>query len=431
MPGDVALGTVVRDLRRARKLTLAAVARRAGCAESQLSYVESGRRQLHRWLAEKLDAIYDTGGIITSLLAGGDNRTCGSVALRVPDDSVLHVQLPGGGGQVPISRRELLASLGIGLLASPTLTRLEQALGAVQPNRDTLTTLADALEHYQAAARALPPSRLLDALTAQIAVLDSLRRRAEPGLRADYLVLQARYAESLSWLSEEAGRAEEALFWTDRATQWAQSSGWTAMTAYTFVRRSMMAVSFASDGHRAVDHALAAYEMPLAPVRIRGLAAKQMAFGHALAWEADASARALDQAMILLDEPGDDGSELGQRSVVSDDLYAIFRTTCDIYLGKGEAAIGVLEPRLATLSTASARTATITRAKLARAYANVGQPYEAARLAWQAIDDSTALQSLSARSELRRAVPVLQHWRQRSEVADVLHRLQSDTPTNA
>src|SRR6266511_1417416 len=74
MPGDVALGTVVRDLRRARKLTLAAVARRAGCAESQLSYVESGRRQLHRWLAEKLDAIYDTGGIITRWLAGKTGR---------------------------------------------------------------------------------------------------------------------------------------------------------------------------------------------------------------------------------------------------------------------------------------------------------------------------------------------------------------------
>src|SRR5438874_13101767 len=101
MPGDVALGTVVRDLRRARKLALAAVARRAGCAESQLSYVESGRRQLHRWLAEKLDAIYDTGGIITSLLAGESDRSCSPASPRVPNDLVLHVELPGGGGQVP------------------------------------------------------------------------------------------------------------------------------------------------------------------------------------------------------------------------------------------------------------------------------------------------------------------------------------------
>ncbi|GAA4524192.1 helix-turn-helix domain-containing protein [Amycolatopsis samaneae] len=431
MPGDVALGAVLRDFRHTRKLTLAAVARRAGCGESQLSYVESGNRRLHHWLAEKLDIIYDTGGIITSLLAVGDDRPYAPSAQRVPDDSVLLVQVPGGGDQVPISRRELLGSLGIGIPTSPTLMRLEQFLGAVRPNRDTLGALAEALDHYQTAARVLPPSRLIDALTTQVAVLESLRRRAGSLLRTNYLALQARYAESLSWLSEEAGRAEEALFWTDRATQWAQSSGWTAMTAYMFVRRSMMAVSFAGDGHRAVDHALAAYEMPDVPRRIQGLAAKQMAFGYALSWEPDASARALDQAMTLLDESGEEGSELGQRSVVSEDLYVIFRTTCDIYLSRGEAAIGVLEPRLATLSSASARTATITRAKLVRAYANIGQPHEAARLARQAIDDSTTLQSLSARSELNRAVPVLRRWRKRAEIADVLQRLQGDAPTNA
>ena len=133
--------------------------------------------------------------------------------------------------------------------------------------------------------------------------------------------------------------------------------------------------------------------------------------------------------MALLAKPSEDGRELGQRSVVSDDLYAIFRTTCDIYLGKGESAITVLEPRLATLSSASARTATITRAKLARAYANVGQPYEAARYAWQAIDEAATLQSLSARSELHRAVPVLRQWHKRGEVADVLHRLRGDATT--
>jgi hypothetical protein len=44
-----------------------------------------------------------------------------------------------------------------------------------------------------------------------------------------------------------------------------------------------------------------------------------------------------------------------------------------------------------------ARTATITRAKLARAYANVGQPQEAAPLCWQALDDSDRLGSFSAR----------------------------------
>ncbi|QWF83107.1 helix-turn-helix domain-containing protein [Amycolatopsis sp. CA-230715] len=427
MPGDAALGTLLRDLRRARRMTLAAVARRAGCAESQLSYVESGRRQLHSWLAEKLDAIYQTGGVIGSLLCSRTAKPCSEQEQWVSECEVLHVQLPRGGAPVPISRREVLASLGVGVFVSPALASFERALGAVEPTRDVLQRIEGAFDNYQIAGRALPPSRLIDAMTGQAAVLDNLRQRATGVLRTRYLALQSRYAESLSWFSEEADLADDALFWTDRASQWAQGSGWTAMSAYTFVRRSMMAVSFTSDGRRAVDHAQAAYRMPGVPERIQGLAAKQMAFGYALSRKADDSARALDQAMTLLGKDSDGGNELGQRSVVNDDLYAIFRTTCDIYLGKGEAAINVLEPRLTTLSGASARTATITKAKLARAYANVGQPHEAAQFARQALVESAAIQSLSARSELRRAVPVLGQWRSRDDVSDVLHSLNATT----
>lgn len=432
MPGDAALGAVLRDLRRTRKLTLAAVARKADCTESQLSYVESGRRQLHRWLAEKLDDIYQTGGVVAGLHAGCD-RAISAPPAQDPAyrGQLLLVHLPGGGVPMPISRREVLASLGIGLLASPTLQRLELALAELAPTRDTLATCTDAFEGYQAAARVLPPSRLIDAMTGQTVVLDNLRRRANGQLRQECLHLQARYAESLSWLSEEAGDHYGSLFWTDRAAQWAQTSGWTAMTAYTFVRRSMMAISFASDGVRAVDQARAAFEQRDAPVRVRGLAAKQMAFGYALSRKADASARLLDAAMGLLATPSDEGNELGQRSVVDDDLYAIFSTTCDIYLGRGEQAISVLEPRLKALSSASARTAAITRAKLARAYANTGQPREAARYARLAFDDATALESLSTRSELRRTVPTLQQWHQYDDVSDVLRQLRSDRFTTA
>ncbi len=47
VPGDSKLGVVLRDLREARELTLAAVARQAGCSESLVSSVESGRRHVH------------------------------------------------------------------------------------------------------------------------------------------------------------------------------------------------------------------------------------------------------------------------------------------------------------------------------------------------------------------------------------------------
>lgn len=431
MSGDVALGTVIRQLRSTRKLTLAVVARRVGCDESLLSLVETGRRTMQQSLAEKLDEIYGSGTVITSLLRSHAPMSGERAQLGVSPQDTLHVQVPGGGEPMLVSRRHLLAALGVGLLADPAALTFEHAVAQIEPTPELLKTYTSAFDNYQVAGRTMTPTRLIDAMIGHVAVLGMLRRRTEGTLRRDYLALQARYAESLSWLNEEAGRDADALYWTDRASEWAQTGGWTAMMSYTFVRRSMLAITFTSDGATAVDYATTALDIPRAPARIRGLAAKQAAFGYALTLDPDRSTRALDTAMDLLSAADDDGSELGQRSVPGDDLYRIFQSTCAIYLGKGEQAIDILQPRLDALSTSSARTAAITTAKLSHAYANAGQPHEAAQLALRALEQSERLESRSALNEVRRAGLVLRQWHRRSDVAEVLHRLRSGRATPA
>lgn len=201
------------------------------------------------------------------------------------------------------------------------------------------------------------------------------------------------------------------------------------MTKYNFIRRSMMVISFSDDGRRAIDQARHVLDMPDSSPRIKGLAAKQIAFGYALSGDRDASRHVLDAAMYWLAQPArEDDRLLGQRSVVNADLFAIFQATCDIYLGHGARVIPVLEPRLASLSRSSVRTATITRAKLARAYANVGQPAEACRLACETLHAIDQVNSLSARSELRRTVRVLSQWHGRSDVQDVIGRVSPACP---
>lgn len=81
MLGDAKLGAVLRELRTGRGLTLAAVARKAGCVESTVSYVECGHRRLQAWLAQELDRIYGTGGDpvtshMKSSLLGYPVQTC-------------------------------------------------------------------------------------------------------------------------------------------------------------------------------------------------------------------------------------------------------------------------------------------------------------------------------------------------------------------
>jgi hypothetical protein len=113
---------------------------------------------------------------------------------------------------------------------------------------------------------------------------------------------------------------------------------------------------------------------------------------------------------------------------VTDDHFVLYQTTCDIYSGYGARVIPMLEPRLEPVAGFSFRVATVTRARLARAYANAGQPAEACRVAWETLDAIEQIDSFMARSELRRAVPVLNRWHGRSDVQDVMHRLGSRAP---
>lgn len=436
---------MLRGLRTARNLTLAAVARQAGCAESLVSYVENGRRQLQPWLAEALDTVYGTGGAITALVSSATSTepgrgrhthtvpSSGKPNIDVIDD-VLVMRLPEGGTTMPVSRRELLAGLSIGALGGAVADRVDRLIDNLDLGNttggaagDSTVVFEQAFTAFSRAARLLPPERLIDGMTGHVALLDALRRRAPASRRREYAIMQARYAESLSWLCEEASDPTGALYWVDRAAQWAAAARWQPMVGYTFVRRSMLVINFTGDGLRAVDATAPVLDMPSMPW-VQGLAAKQTAMGYALAGQPDASARALDQAMSMLARSSrDDEAHLGQRSVVGDDLYTLYQTTCDLYLGRGASVISALQPRLDGLARSSPRTATISRAKLARAYANAGQPSDAARLAWDTLDAHDQVGSHSAVSEIRRTLRVLRRWEARSdvrgEIADLTHRL--------
>lgn len=429
MRGDAKLGAVVRELRASRKLTLAAVAGRVGCAESLLSQVETGARVLQPWLAEALDTVYATGGTITALC--GRVTYCGNSQDdgAAPSLDVILVRVPQRGITVPVPRRELLAALGIGAVGGTLLDGLRQAVAGVRPDEEMLAELEQTLQGLQAAGRIMPPARLVGPLTGQVALIDAVRRRAPTALHSDYVILQARCAESLSWMAEEEGGLSSALYWIDRAHHWAQVIGWRSMVAYAHVRRSMLAISYGSDGLAAAEQALLALHTPSTPARIRGLAANQLALGYALAQQPDASKQALEQAVQFFDAAAHDGREddpmVGWRSVNDPYLLAIYQATCDVYLGGGDSVIAELAPRMTVIGTGSRRTHAITGAKLAQAYAHAGEPGQACALILDTLDTAAAIDSLNARSQLRRTLPVLTRWPEREDVREVRHRLAS------
>jgi hypothetical protein len=173
--------------------------------------------------------------MITSLAGSGaysGERDCATLE----EGGVVLVELPLGGGTMIVSRRTVLAALSVGTTAG-ALPDLRQATAAVPADEGLLSDLTRSLTALHAAGRVVAPARLVDPLTGQVAVLDVVRRRAPAHLRRDYLMLQAQYAETLCWMVQESGDPTGAVYWIDRAHQWADQGGWPTMVAYAHVWR--------------------------------------------------------------------------------------------------------------------------------------------------------------------------------------------------
>jgi transcriptional regulator with XRE-family HTH domain len=423
--GSPELGAVLRQVRASQSLSQTQVAARVCCDPSLVSMVESGKRVLQADLARRLDHLYGTGTMIVNLAGSLAYPGRPGCATLEGDGDVVLVELPLRGVMVPVSRRALLAALGIGATTG-ALSDVRNAMAGVPADEELLADLTESLRGLGEAGRALPPAKVVDPLTAQVAVLDAVRLRAPRHLRRDYLMLSAQYAETLSWMVQESSDLQGAVYWVDRAGQWADQAGWPAMKAYAHVRRSALASTCAGDGRAAVVHASRALSLPDAPVRVKAEAAKQKAYGYALSGFTNTCRQALDLSLRLLQESATIGEEadpiIGLRSTDVPSCAAQYQATCDLYLGGGENAISLLDSCRADVGPDSRRQA-IVGSRLARAYAQAGDPDRACAEAIQALDSGQALDSLNTRTELRRALAPLSRWPDREDVAEVRHRI--------
>ncbi|MGH3852510.1 MAG: helix-turn-helix domain-containing protein [Pseudonocardiaceae bacterium] len=418
-------GIALRQLRLAKGVGLRGLARDICCDPGHLSRMESGVRPLSLECAQLADRFLDTGGAITALVRAGyagqrwrDRSAEPNGALRV-----VEVDTPEGRITVSVPRRDLLMTLGIGAVGSSVLRDLHRV--AVLP--DAVGDLDKALEGFSIAGRVMPPSQLLDALTGRVAVISAMRQKASSGVAARLAMTQARYAEFLSWMHEETGDLVQAIWWIDRASEWAHVGSWVPMVAFTSVRKSVMATMHAADAHRTVDFAQVALHTNGATPAVLRFAAAQLAYGHALAGDLGGSRRALDLATSYYQKaaagPQDEPS-IGARSVLDHDPVELNWATCNIFAGRGEPAIGVLATRMDAVKGVSPRAYAIHGARLAHAYALAGHPDEVQRTLAEVLDTTAVTESATTRRELGRICPVLRsRWPRRSDLRDIAQRL--------
>lgn len=166
------------------------------------------------------------------------------------------------------------------------------------------------------------------------------------------------------------------MFWSDRASQWAQAVGDYQMIAYMLVRKSNIALAD-EDAVNVVDLAAAARKVPgrLSP-KLHALAAQQEARGWALAGEPDEFRHQLDTAADLLREHPDDVDETAPVYLHHYDLDTLEEQSASGYraCGHAETAVAILERKLAATPDHMQRDQGHQLAKLANTVLATPQP---------------------------------------------------------
>src|SRR5262249_53061406 len=215
-------------------------------------------------VARCCDDVLDGGGALARVAAATYARHHALAAPAGPVEVLLvHLSGPEKVIIVPVSRRDLLGALALGVAATPILT-IDRALadGGVQPDESALVRYSQALATYAAAGRVGAPAPVLNTVTGDIAALEALHRQvANTPLGRQLRSLQARYAEYAGWMAEESDDLFEATYWTDRAGDWAAQAGDRNVRPYLLVRRAILATHVA-DARRAVELTTAAQQTP-------------------------------------------------------------------------------------------------------------------------------------------------------------------------
>lgn len=370
-PGDAVrkvFGLALRQLRAKAGLSLRALGQASLYDYSRLSRVENGEHLIDAALVPAIDEAVGGGGLLIMLrsLATGEPSP-GPTALagaefRVDDCDSVMVQLRNPDGRivrVTLSRREFAQLMAAGALRASLpggVTDLDQAerVSKVleQPRRidsEVLDYFRTLLSEHFTADKMLGPRQLLGPIHAQIDVLEGLRRHAGPGTAEPLLGLMAQYAEFAGWLHQDRGDTTTAMYWSDRASQWAQAVGDYQMVAYMLVRKSNIAL-LDDDAVNVIELAAAARKVPgLISPKLVALASQQQARGWALCGDADRFRTDLDTAADLLSRFPDDVDDTAPVYLHHYDLDMLDEQSASGYraCGQAETAAAILERKIA------------------------------------------------------------------------------------
>lgn len=272
----------------------------------------------------------------------------------------------------------------------------------------------------------LGPRFALAAVHDHIAIAEELLPITSGSRRAELVRLAATYAESASWLHEDACQMPAAIYWVGRAMEWAHEAGDDLLLAWTLFRRSQHAAA-ERDARRTISLAQAAgRNRDRLPNPMRAAIVQQEAYGYAMAGEEMLSHRALDAAhqWAAVDKAGD--ARGGHGSFCSEIYLELQRAYCWAALSKPQRAVQVYETTLPALPPVYRRDRGVAFSRLARAYVDVGEPEAAAQTGQEALAIARSSGSVRAQQEVESVGRSLAEHRQLQPVEQLLVALSAD-----
>src|SRR5262249_7755619 len=129
----------------------------------------------------------------------------------------------------------------VGVFTFSDLRRLSDPVDVPDPVDNVVDYFYAVLKDFSEAANRVSPKDLFGAVAKQTATIDALRRNS--GSSAHRLLeVESRYAEQLGWLYQEAGNTDAAVYWCDRAWEFAHHAEDHQMAAYALARKSYLAL---------------------------------------------------------------------------------------------------------------------------------------------------------------------------------------------
>jgi transcriptional regulator with XRE-family HTH domain len=232
--------------------------------------------------------------------------------------------------------------------------------------------------------------------------LDGTRGRGHTQM----LYVASRFTEFIGWLHQDAGDLHSAMQWTNRGLDLAQEAEDAHLISYITMRKSNIASDARKPGLAVTFARDALHNAGALTPRLRAVALRAEALGHALDGNPDACARVLDLAFQYAADASE-GDEADIARYCTPSYIEMEAAHCWLELGKPATAITTLQQGLAEWSPNFRRDLGLCLARLAVAHACAGQPDEATAVAGHALAIAAVTRSDRTTRQLHRAASLL------------------------